>query len=236
LHTLDELFLASGYKKILWPVFLWFFVGIFVWEKIVYIPGTHIYTYLMPLFVFLGVGTSFIEKVAVSVSEKIKFIPLVTVKDIVLSIVLVFVALQSYAIFVDNNVEYPWEPEKFYIWTFPKPTPIYHLSMFGFPYYRDWESIGDFIREHDEIPAYSTNERESIARHHIKLTKDTNKAGFFVFIRNPQSFTNEILSQKALYWANKYPPVYTLSRSGKDLVTVYLMPVGTLDELKEQGY
>ncbi|OGC77120.1 hypothetical protein A2619_00370 [candidate division WWE3 bacterium RIFOXYD1_FULL_39_9] len=228
--------IGTGLSVDLIPVLIWLVLGVYIWEKVVYIPGTHIYTYLLPLFIALGFGVVFIENSSIKIAQFIKLRQLIIAKDIVLSIIFVFIALQSYAIFVDNISEYPWEEEKFYIWTLSKPTPVFHLSMFGFPYYRDWESIASFVREHPDVPAYSTNERESISRYHVHLRKDADQAGFYIFIVNPQSFTNEILSQKALYWANKHAPVYTHSRSGKDLVTVYLMPSGSLEDLKLQGY
>ena len=53
---------------------------------------------------------------------------------------------------------------------------------------------------------------------------------------NSQSFTNEIPNQKVLYWASKYPPVYTLSKGGLDLVNIYLMEPGPLAELQLKGF
>jgi hypothetical protein len=214
-------------------VFAWFLLPFVFLEGFVYIPGTHIYTYLLPMTVILALGIVFVEEFI----KKFRrfFIPEV-INSVGLLLLFSFIYLQSYAVFVDNTQEYPWESEKFLIWEFPKPTPIYHLSMFGFPYYRDWEEIGKIIRTTNNNGYYSTNERKSIARFYVPFEKSTDKAGDYIYIVNPQSFTNKIDQEKAQYWADRYPPIFTFSRSGKDLVRVYYMEPGTLDEIIEKGY
>lgn len=214
-------------------VILWFLFPFLFLEGVVYIPGTHIYTYLIPMFVFLGVGILFIEKVLYSLKSYILpglliFAGLTTLFS--------FIYLQSYYIYVDNNKEYPWESEQFFIWEFHQPTPIYHLSMFGFPYYRNWEEIGNLVNTIETTGYYSTNERSSISRHYVDLDKDTDKAGYYIHVLNPQSFTNELINKKANYWAERYAPVFVFSRFGKDIVRVYDMEPGSLEEIIEKGF
>ena len=233
LRLADDFLLTDFSPLIIVTLFVWFGLAFLFWEKLVYIPGTHIYNYLIPMVVIMSFGIVVLEKLTA------RFFKFKQVKKLILipiAIVFIFIFLQSFAVFVENNTEYPWHEERFYWWTFNKPTPIFHLSMFGFPYYRDWEGIRTFIHQNNDIDAYSTNERKSIARYYIKLQKDTAQAGYFVFIKNPQSFENKVLSDKAAYWVNKYPPKHTFSRNGQDLVAIYIMPVGQLDEIISQGY
>ena len=234
-ETASEIILKKiGLSKFFTLVF-WFALPFIFLEAIVSIPGTHIYTYLLPLFILIAIGISFLEDVWLKVTKKIRFIKPVLIKNIPLFLMFSFFAIQSYFVFVDNYKEYPWQEKKFLIWTMHTPNPTYHLSLFGFPYFRDWESISEFVAGYPDVMAYSTNERESISRHHINLLKDTDKAGFYIFLQFPQSFTEHILNDKALYWASRYPPVYTLSKGGTDLVSIYKMPPGTLTEVREKG-
>jgi len=214
-------------------VLIWFLSPLIFLEGLIYIPGTHIYGYLVPMFIFLALGIVFIEKIL----EKFKkyFLPSV-ISYTGLFFLFLFLFLQSHAIFVDHSREYPWESENFLIWEFPSPTPIFHLSMFGFPYYRNWEGIGNVVMASDNNGYYSTNERKSIARFFVPLRKSTDNAGHFIHIINPQSFTNNIQQEKASYWAERYPPVFTFSKSGKDLVRVYKMEPGTIEEIMKKGY
>jgi len=212
---------------------LWLLIPLVFFEGLVYIPGTHIYNYLIPMFIILALGIVFIENVLQKFQRYL--IPSV-ISYSGLVVLFAFLFLQTYAIFVDHNREYPWESEKFLIWEFPEPTPMYHLSMFGFPYYRNWEGIRDAVMASDNNGYYSTNERKSLVRFYVPFKKSTNDAGHFIHILNPQSFTNKILQEKAQYWSERYPPIFTFSRSGKDLVRVYQMEAGTLEEIVEKGY
>ncbi|MFC1755919.1 ArnT family glycosyltransferase [Patescibacteria group bacterium] len=214
-------------------VVLWFLVSLAFFEGLVYIPGTHIYNYLIPTFIILALGMVFVEKL-ISLFDKY-FIPH-AIAYTGIFVLFLFLFLQSYAIYVDHRVEYPWTNERFLIWEFPKPTPIYHLSIFGFPYYRNWEGIRDTIMTSDNNGYYSTNERKSIVRFYIPFEKSTDAAGHFIYIKNPQSFTNKIQQDKAKYWSERYPPIFTFSKSGSDLVRVYQMEPGTVEEIKEKGF
>jgi 4-amino-4-deoxy-L-arabinose transferase-like glycosyltransferase len=230
---ISGLFLYT-HKK--WPIIFllfWFIVPLFFWEYIVYIPGTHIYTYLLPMFIILGFGILLAEKI-VNLFVRIEYRKVLNFSWIL--VLFTFIFLQSLAIFVENRTEYPWENEQFLLWTFHEPTPVFHLSMFGFPYYRNWEGIKSFTQNYPDIEAYSTNERKSIVRYYVPLAKSSEKAGHYIYIRNPQSFENEILNTKPSYWANKYEPDYTFSRYGKNLVRLYIMPKGSLNDIISQGF
>ncbi len=260
---------------------LWFFISFLFLEYIVSIPGTHIYIYLIPAFVFVGLG---VDCVVTLVSKIYNYtfskgvdirIPNI-LSYTAITFIFSFIFLQSYFIFVDNAKEYPWENEKFLVWEFHKPSVIFHLSMFGFPYFRDWDTIERLVlsdtaavlcpkykpeselcnKTMPKVMYYSTNERESISRYHIPYQKDTDSAGYFVHIKNPQSFTNEILSNKANYWSQNYLPIYTIKRCTYDtavrkvaglfnldikecasryldVADVYYMYPGSLDEIRD---
>jgi hypothetical protein len=153
-----------------------------------------------------------------------------------ITIVFAFLYVQSYAIFVDHHKEYPWENEKFYIWEFQQPDSSYNLSLFGFPYYRNWDGIRNAILSSTHNGYYSTNERTSLANYYIPLKKDIESAGNYVQIFNPQSFLPISPDSKAAYWADRYHPIFTFTRNGNDLVRVYYMEPGTLQEIKLKGY
>jgi len=204
-------------------LFAWFFIPFAFMEWLVYIPGTHIYAYILPVIIIMAIG---LDGMVDFLTERLPGTVFAWAYQVILFLIFTFIFAQSYAVFVDNNKEYPWEEEKFLVWTFPEPTPIYHLSLFGFPYYRDWEGISAFIKQYPEITAYSTNERKSIVRYFVPLEKDTNKAGFYIHIRNPQTFN----------WMEKYDPIFTLTKSNQDYVRMYIMETGTLKEINEKGY
>ncbi|HOM78309.1 MAG TPA: phospholipid carrier-dependent glycosyltransferase [bacterium] len=215
-------------------ILLWFVIPFVFLEGYVKIPGTHIYTYLLPGFIGMALGIRLIEKSLTKFLGRIAFARFLFFLGV--SVVFTFLFMQSNQVFVDHQKEYPWESEEFFIWTFPKPTPIFHLSMFGFPYYRNWDEIGRFVMNSENNGFYATNERESIARYHVRLQKSTNDAGHFIYIKNPQSFTNEITNKKAAYWIENYSSIATFFKGSDPVVEIFFMPQGSLEEIQEKGF
>lgn len=217
-----------------WKILVWLIVPLAFMEGFVDVPGTHIYTYLLPLFIVMAYGIDVIETVMRKIIPRKYALHLTAVG---LGVFFSFTFLQSNAIFVNHNLEYPWEPEKFLFWEFHQPSPAYHLSLFGFPYYRNWEGIGEYLKNTETNGWYSTNERKSIARYHIDLQKDTNNAGHFVYIHRPQSFTKYIVEEKAQYWADNYEPVKIFkNKNGRILAEIFYMPEGDLKTINNLGY
>lgn len=232
-HTTGLMNLIQENKIKVAALFIWFVTGALFFEKIVYISGTHIYTYLIPTFIILGFGFVTLESAVFKIFE----LPLVRMFNFFGIVVLFsFLAVQSYFVFVDSYREYPWEDEDFLLWRFVKPNNNYHLSLFGFPYYRDWEGIQDFVLSHPEINAYTTNERTSISGHYINLPKNSDRAGFYILIKNPQSYTEEMSNDKTTYWTQKYDPQFTLTKYGRDMVRIYIMAKGSIFEIIDEGF
>ncbi len=201
-------------------VFIWFLVAFLFMEVFVYVPGTHIYTYLVPVFIIMAYGIH----MAIQIIKKVlKSEIYVAVAVFAISAVFLFITLQSYAIFVENKSEYPWEDEKFLLWTLPKPSATYHLSLFGFPYYRNWEGIANFVRA-KQAKAYSTNERVTISRYYLPIEKIGNKSTLYVYIRSPQSFEDKITYEIAAKIAQTQQPEYVFTKNGIEMVEIYTYP------------
>lgn len=231
--TTDLMGMINESKLKLICLYLWIGLSVFVFEYIISIPGTHIYNYILPSVIILAFGFVAVESFVFKIFEW-DLVKMFNVLGVVL--LFGFLTALSYTVFVDHSKEYPWEQEKFLVWTLPNPSVVYHLSMFGFPYFRDWEGIRDFIAAYPEIGAYTTNERPSIARYYVGLDKGSDQAGFYIFVMNAQSFTNIILSPKGAYWAEHYEPVHTLTRNGDDFVRIYIMEPGTLNDILVKGF
>jgi len=210
---------------ILGALLAWFALPFIALEAIISIPGTHIYTYLIPAFLFLGFALFHLELIVQEIISRFK-VPLLTRFSKMVFVALVwllfaFMTLQSHYIFVDHEIEYPWENKQFFLWTLPKPSPIYHLSVFGFPYYRHWDKVGDDIKSASDAQYYSTNERESIARYHISLQKSGPQSDYYVFIYNPQTFTNAITNTRVLNWINTNPPIVEYFNNDVAVTRIY---------------
>lgn len=198
---------------------IWGIIPLIMLEVFVSVPGTHIYTYIIPGIILIGYGLNYFFELL-----KSNFKPFFSIFSIVLGILLFsFLGIQSHTIFVDNKSgEYPWEDKKFLIFTMNKPSPVFHLSMFGFPYNRDWQGVRDFMKDTNNF--YSTNEREPISRYYVKNKKAGDKVGYYIWIEAPQSFTEEVKNKRIKSFIDSRNPVFERSSPGGNKTRIYYIP------------
>jgi hypothetical protein len=184
-------------------VLLWFLFPWIYMESFVSLPGTHIYAYLMPLTLLIAIGLlsaeNFIKKLA-----GVKYGMPAYVAALALAFLLLF--YQSHKLFVDHTREYAWEQERFLFWTLARPDLAYELPIFGFPYHRHWEQIGDYVVMSDNTNHYYSNEKESISRFYIPFERDVDESGHYVRVRNVQYIYQEWLEPKAVWWQENHEP------------------------------
>jgi 4-amino-4-deoxy-L-arabinose transferase-like glycosyltransferase len=204
---------------------IWMYSGIVLWlvsalvfmEVLTRFPGTHIWTYIYPLCIFIGFGLANLDRL---LPRKLyRILPYGCIAALFL-----FTAAQSYVIFVDHSKEYPWEKKNVLIWSLAVPKSNYQLSLFGFPYNRSYQAIADYIIADGKSSYYSTNDKVSISRYYIPLTKSNDKAGYFIQIRRPQTFTAYTMNKRGSSWMSKNPPIRVFYNEGREVAKVYLVP------------
>ncbi len=199
-------------------VFLWFISSLVFMEVLTKFPGTHIWSYLLPLCVFMGYGLSRLYLVFTPKSLKLLY-------TIVVFILFSFLCAQSFYIFVDHKKEYPWERKTVIFWELAKPRTDYQLSLFGFPYNRRWEDIADFVRRDGKSAYYWDNEKASLSRYYMPLERNNEKAGYYIRINRPQTFTGQILNNRGASWIVLNQPIKVFySKEGRQVASIYLVP------------
>lgn len=216
----------------IYPVLAWFLFPYEVFDVLVYEPGTHIYTYVIPAAILLGFGLVTIEGWLVKILGRVGEV--VNVGGLVL--LFAFIASLSHFIFVDHTPEYPWENRRYLAWTIQLPQVKADLWLFGFPYYRHWDEVAAYVTSNRDIKAYVTNEKMSISDFYIPLEYDPDKAGYYIYVHNPQSFKATIANDKVRYWTKNYPPDKVFKNDGRVVVEIYKMPPGNVNEIKAEGY
>jgi len=222
------LYFAFGILSILkikktFPVILWFIFPWIVLEGVVYDPGTHIYTYLLPATILIAFGVA----VAEDVLEKV-------IGDVYgrvlskagLAILFTFLFTLSHFVYVDHTPEYPWERRGYFIWTLEEPDRKYRLWLFGFPYYRYWEEIGEYITSTENNGFYFTNEKQSIASRYVPYEFDVNRSSIYIHIYNPQSLRDNPAKDKIRHWRANYQPVKVFENYGRIVAEIYVKPEG----------
>jgi 4-amino-4-deoxy-L-arabinose transferase-like glycosyltransferase len=219
-------------RKIL-PLLFWFVVPWLLLEQAIFDPGTHIYTYLLPAIILAAFGLEALEDIVVRVAGK-----LWGSRVNVVWVALLFSALAaiSHLIFVDHTPEYPYEKRRILLWTIGGPNRDYKLWNFGFPYYRRWEDIREFVTTTEKNGYYATNENVSISVYYVPFKYFVERAGHYIYIHNPQSFKTWDGRDKVQYWRQNYPPVKVFEANGRVVAEVYYMPPGNLEDIQVAGY
>ena len=219
--------------KRVFPYWLWFAFPFVVMEFIIFDPGTHIYTYLLPATVILAFGLQTLEKWLVKLyNQRLGTISGVALGTIVFGLLFTI----SHFIFVDHTPEYPWQSRRFLVWKIERPSDQYKLWVYGFPYYRHWEEIGETSANTPPETNYASNENPSITTYYVDRPFDKQNPDVYINIINPQSFRVRTANDKIRYWTNNYPPEKTFLNNGQVVAEIYVMPPGSLDEIKAKGY
>jgi hypothetical protein len=217
---------------------VWFGLAFGFMEILVEDPGTHIYTYLIPLSIIMGAGIAGLDDTLralfpTSLSQKIAG---ATTKSLI-GLGILFLLAQNWAIFIDHTPEYPWSEKQLFWLTLPRVerTGDLKLKIFGFPYQRGWAEVGSIVENHPAISCYGSNEKDPIVEFYTKIPPGDTCQGFYFYVIEPQS-AEYTSSEKAEYWAQKYPPNFIVENENGVLINVYLIQTGTLQEIIKDGY
>jgi hypothetical protein len=202
-------------------------------ELVIYDPGTHIYTYLIPATILVAFGAQVVEDTLV----KILGAKWGGVAHIAWTAAMFMgLAATSHLIFVDHTPEYPFERRRILFWTIGGPDETYRQWVFGFPYYRRWEDIREYITSDESSIYYASNEKTSLTSFYIPYPVSLANAGPYIYIHNPQSFNARDRRVKVRYWRERYAPIKVFEVEGRVVAEIYKMPPGSLKEIKAAGY
>ena len=223
---------------------LWLVPPFIFMELIMQSPRTHIYTYLIPLFVFVAMGIETIEAGIEHFFSKKDVIIL----HIICSVLFLFLFAISHTIFVDHRQEYPWTDKNFLHWDI---RGHYMEGIMGFPYNRQWREMGKFFSYKDKSKEqfYATNEKCVISSFYLPkhmtyceneeialLKLIENNAFFMIIVENPQSWDQKILGRPMIYWKNVLVPLKTFTDArGNLLSSVYYLSREDLDIAMKQN-
>ena len=216
------------------PALAWFLFPWIVLEVVLREPGTHIYTYLLPAFILVALGLVAFEELLVnglgSRPGRILAIGLIVA-------CFAFIASLDHFIFVDNTPEYPWMARRFLFWKLGGLTnPEYQVWTYGFPYYRHWDEVREYVMSHDPNGYYSTNEEKEISNYYIPMPTDIDRSGYYIHIYCPLDLKERLEKDKICYWMKNHPPVKEFKNGGLVVTQIYLMPEGDITEIRNRGY
>lgn len=138
--------------KFMTMLFAWAIVPFLTFQFFISNPGTHIHNYLIPVIILSGMGLNYLLDKFKRCS---KFVVLPALTAIV------FIYLAQLTVFVPAfNRGYPWKINR--------PNSNYHLFLYGFPYNRDWDKVGQYFASLEGVRNFYTNDNETVAEYYIK--------------------------------------------------------------------
>jgi hypothetical protein len=194
---------------------LWFLINLLCIRYFMQKPGTHIYNYVIPLILLASSGLHLI------------FSNRWTARLLILPIMISisFLYFQSYKIFVDHKQEYPWDKKQILsIGKMNLSTEEYsdkEILTFGFPHFRNWREINNYVINDQDICTYISSEGKEITQIYMgsKYGIMENRTCYFVIdVKKPfntrakDSVFAETIGKK---------PMYIYERDGEKLVKVY---------------
>jgi len=218
-----------------WMYLMWFGVNYSVFEMFVRKPGTHIYNFLIPLTIVLGITLVRVYELFPRILNK--------VFALIVGIALAFLTYQSYVIFVDHAVEYPWEQEVLLEFICKEKTNRlgqltscgkfvenfrtreYSIEdkapLFGFPLKRYWNEINKWTaiqNNQREYPyKFVSNEVKTISEWYMDAGGGTGDKFYAIGIKRPLSFVNDWGFPQ---YSNK-EKVFEIVKNGETVVKIY---------------
>jgi hypothetical protein len=190
---------------------LWFIVNLLLIRFFMAKPGTHIYNYVIPAVFLISINC------AAAFSKLSKFtLPIAFIAIISISGVLFY---QSYFLFVDHAQEYPWDAKVLFDHT-TEPYKNKEILTFGFPHYRNWKGVNDYINSRNNNCTYITNEGKEESQIYIdaKFGKQDSRCYYVISVLRPFVSTRDGIVYGEAYGK---PVLYSYAVGEKELVKVY---------------
>jgi hypothetical protein len=240
IYIILTLFSLIKLKAVRGKIYLWFWLlfpllplEIFVKDK-----GTHIFTYVLPMCILMGCSLDFIQNYINAKFHKFTQV----ICRLFLSGLYLCLFTISHVIFVDNFREYPWEEKYFAVWKLKNQN---NKSLFGFPYYRHWQEISEFLKISAKGGYFLTNEKSSITQYYIPnelknldlqpyeypVSGQVAENIFVIFVENPQSHNQQIFNQPSSYWQEKFKPVKSFLNQDRVVVRIYKLQMSDLAKI-----
>ena len=163
---------------------VWFVLVFAVFKVAVSYSGLHFYNYFFPLVIVVSYSFYFVIK---HISRYFAYL---------VGALLIFLAVQSYLIYVDHTKEYPFEQEKIIFVTTPKYSDENNLRhKSGFTHNRKWPEINDWVNGQNtlngEAFGYFTNEYPQIAKYYMDAEFKSDSDFYAIGIKRPQTFATD---------------------------------------------
>ncbi len=163
---------------------VWLVLPFLVFQVVFKNPGTHIHNYILPALIFAGLGFNILAN---KYGKTLYFL---------VGFLFGFYFVVQGSVYIPSlNSGYPFKDSSLYgIVPLAKANKDYHLFLYGFPYYRSLDVIGQKFQDYNRVQGFYTNENTDVAKYYLKRFPVTEPGNnffpqYYIFVPDSQEFT-----------------------------------------------
>jgi len=189
---------------------IWFFIPFVLFQLIFSSSGTHIHNFILPLIVLSAVGMETLSKNKIFLTAFVTLLGGLTL------------AVQSIVFIPFLNTGYPWRDTAILGIKTPKLRQDLQVFAYGFPYYRSWDEIAEYLEPYDLGFPFYTNDNNTVGKFYLRKFKlyGGRQTMFFIDVNNNQLDDNRI--PERYLDTSAYYPTKDFYHNGNVTATVYL--------------
>lgn len=193
-------------------IVFWFLTTFIAYSMVVTDPRSHVYVYFVPGLLLVAVGIDVLRE---AVSPPLARAAVTAVAG---SLLLASGAATYYMV-VDHSREHPWEEKALFGIVLPNLISDRMDGVFGFPYYRGLEQLGDLFQSGVLRGTIRSNEREALVDHYVRAPRAVN-SDYYIHVLMPQSLIRELPGDIAA----AYRLVWFTEARGRRTIELYARP------------
>jgi hypothetical protein len=204
------------------PVFVtWFAVPFVFYMFLGGQPRSHVYMYVLPSLILAALGIE-------AIVARLRFAGAASAAA--WTVIVLFSAM-TYYMLVDHTVEHPWERKTILGYELPNLVTQKIQGVFGFPYRRGLEQVGERFRSGTLTGTFDSNERDSTVEFYFDAPRSSppltyfddrgsSPPDYYIFVYRPFSFRRELPETVR----TTYRWIGSIEEGGRTTIDIYAAP------------
>jgi 4-amino-4-deoxy-L-arabinose transferase-like glycosyltransferase len=187
-------------------------------------PRSHVYMYVLPAMILAAIGIEAI--VSLAKSRQLTQFAQATAWTVIIS----FAAI-TYYMMIDHSIEHPWEKKTVFGYELPNLESGYVQGVFGFPYNRNLQQVGELFRSGELEGTVGSNERYSTVEFYFNAPRSSPPVTYFddpgssppdyyFYVHRPFSLRRTLPATVD----EEYQLFGTIEKGGRTTIDIYVAP------------